>query len=195
MIKAIETVYNGYRFRSRLEARWAVFFDALGIEYQYEPEGFDLGEDGWYLPDFYLPNEKLYVEVKGENPDDDYSLKLKSFRDSVKGILLVVGDPFEYTATLFVFDLSDSSGGSSEYDTKIIAAFIGNNSRVKRLGFYIEAHNSSKTIFTSWENYIRHRLFISRNLDVAHGRIATSYGVEPVQHAAIKARQARFEHR
>ena len=39
-IKAIETVYNGYRFRSRLEARWAVFFDAMQIRYEYEPEGF-----------------------------------------------------------------------------------------------------------------------------------------------------------
>lgn len=25
-IKPIETIYNGYHFRSRLEARWAVFF-------------------------------------------------------------------------------------------------------------------------------------------------------------------------
>jgi hypothetical protein len=41
-MQAIETAYNGYRFRSRLEARWAVFFDALGIRYQYEKEGFDL---------------------------------------------------------------------------------------------------------------------------------------------------------
>ena len=32
-IKAIETRYNGYRFRSRTEARWAVFFDAFGIRY------------------------------------------------------------------------------------------------------------------------------------------------------------------
>ena len=44
MIKPIETVYNGYRFRSRLEARWAVFFDQLGIKNEYEKEGFDLGE-------------------------------------------------------------------------------------------------------------------------------------------------------
>lgn len=65
MIKAIETVYNGYRFRSRLEARWAVFFDTLGIEYQYEPEGFDLGEAGWYLPDFWLPEQKCWIEIKG----------------------------------------------------------------------------------------------------------------------------------
>lgn len=63
-MKAIETVYNGYRFRSRLEARWAVFFDALEIEYQYEPEGFET-DGGFYLPDFYLPVEKCYVEVKG----------------------------------------------------------------------------------------------------------------------------------
>ncbi|MCB6994492.1 hypothetical protein LI177_13475 [bacterium 210820-DFI.6.37] len=27
-LKAIQTEYKGYRFRSRLEARWAVFFDA-----------------------------------------------------------------------------------------------------------------------------------------------------------------------
>jgi hypothetical protein len=51
-IKPIETIYNGYRFRSRLEARWAVFFDALGVEYEYEPEGFELPNGGRYLPDF-----------------------------------------------------------------------------------------------------------------------------------------------
>ena len=68
-IKPIETIYNGYRFRSRLEARWAVFFDAAGIEYQYEPEGFEIkpvyGEDTAYLPDFYLPEFDIYAEVKG----------------------------------------------------------------------------------------------------------------------------------
>lgn len=30
-IKAIETEYDGHRFRSRLEARWAVFFNAVGL--------------------------------------------------------------------------------------------------------------------------------------------------------------------
>lgn len=62
-IKAIETIYNGYKFRSRLEARWAVFFDAVGIKYEYEPEGFTDG-DLCYLPDFYLPEHDTYVEVK-----------------------------------------------------------------------------------------------------------------------------------
>jgi hypothetical protein len=49
--RAIETRYKGYRFRSRLEARWAVFFDALGLKWEYEPEGFEL-PSGRYLPDF-----------------------------------------------------------------------------------------------------------------------------------------------
>ena len=58
-IKAIETEYKGYRFRSRLEARWAVFFDALGVQWFYEHEGFDLGKSGWYLPDFWLPQSGI----------------------------------------------------------------------------------------------------------------------------------------
>ena len=62
-IKAIETEYNGYRFRSRLEARWAVFFDEAGIKYRYEDEGFEVGEMK-YLPDFYLPDIGCHVEVK-----------------------------------------------------------------------------------------------------------------------------------
>lgn len=61
-MKAIETRYKGYRFRSRLEARWAVFFDALGLRWEYEPEGFELGGGVRYLPDFKV--EGIFVEVK-----------------------------------------------------------------------------------------------------------------------------------
>lgn len=67
MIKAIETRYKGYRFRSRLEARWAVFFDELGVRYEYEKEGYDLGELGWYLPDFWLPELRTWFEIKPLN--------------------------------------------------------------------------------------------------------------------------------
>lgn len=54
-------------FRSRLEARWAVFFDTLGVPFSYEPEGFDM--DGLrYLPDFWLPEQRLWIEVKPVKP-------------------------------------------------------------------------------------------------------------------------------
>jgi hypothetical protein len=69
-IRAIETRYRGYRFRSRLEARWAVFFDTLGVPYDYEPEGYAL-PSGPYLPDFFLPraaNRGMWVEVKPADP-------------------------------------------------------------------------------------------------------------------------------
>ena len=73
MIAAIETEFKGYRFRSRLEARWAVFFDAMEIEWRYEAQGFEKiidtedgpGETVRYLPDFYLPEFGTWVEVKG----------------------------------------------------------------------------------------------------------------------------------
>jgi hypothetical protein len=73
-IKAIETFYRGYKFRSRLEARWAVFFDTAGIKWEYEKEGYDLGEEGYYLPDFWLPEVTsrwsdtagVFVEIKPE---------------------------------------------------------------------------------------------------------------------------------
>lgn len=70
-MQAIETIYNGYKFRSRLEARWAVFFNELKVEFQYEPEGFTDGANR-YLPDFFLPqtflrsSKGVYVEIKPE---------------------------------------------------------------------------------------------------------------------------------
>ena len=84
-MKAIETEYKGYRFRSRLEARWAVFFDACGVKWEYEPEGFDLGDGLYYLPDFLLHDvwirnsikHDLWVEVKGVMNEVD---KFKIFK-------------------------------------------------------------------------------------------------------------------
>lgn len=75
-MKSIETKYKGYRFRSRLEARWAVFFDSIGWKLEYEPEGFEL-PSGRYLPDFVLiggeykqQGRMLWVEVKCVEPND-----------------------------------------------------------------------------------------------------------------------------
>ena len=87
-IKAIETEYNGYRFRSRLEARWAVFFDAAKIKYEYEPEGFEFADGTRYLPDFYLPDEDMYVEVKA--PRNNLFPEIKKIGDFIKASKKVV---------------------------------------------------------------------------------------------------------
>lgn len=56
---------HGVRFRSRLEARWAAFFDLCKISWEYEPE---VGVEGW-IPDFGLMRvgqPAMLVEVKPE---------------------------------------------------------------------------------------------------------------------------------
>lgn len=63
ILTPIETAYAGCLFRSRLEARWAVFFDTLKLNWSYEPEGYVLRHGEWYLSDFYI--EKIgHLEIK-----------------------------------------------------------------------------------------------------------------------------------
>lgn len=56
----VPTRYAGVNFRSRLEARWAAFFDLSGWRWDYEPL-----ELAGYVPDFVLSFKRpLLVEVK-----------------------------------------------------------------------------------------------------------------------------------
>jgi len=99
-IQALNTKYLGYNFRSRLEARWAVFFTEMGLPFEYEPEGFDL--DGvWYLPDFRVlyPDKGTpfwqWFEVKPDriipmSKDDRRKIELFSKHDS---IIILDGPP------------------------------------------------------------------------------------------------------
>jgi hypothetical protein len=66
-IEAIETTYNHIVYRSRLEARWVIFWDTLNVKYEYEPRKFDFGEIK-YIPDFWLPEIEKWVEIKGQVP-------------------------------------------------------------------------------------------------------------------------------
>lgn len=93
-IKPIETVYKGYRFRSRLEARWAVFFDEIGAKWEYEPEGFELPDGTKYLPDFRLKNVRgrgayggdIFVEIKGQLSDEDAKkIEIFAYSDGKNG--------------------------------------------------------------------------------------------------------------
>lgn len=111
MIKAIETVYNGYRFRSRLEARWAVFFDTLGIKYEYEKEGYTLPDSSNYLPDFYLPSMDLFVEIKGTEPTKREK-RLAEQLSELKPTVIAHGLPGEYWGEVFLFAHDDNGGAS-----------------------------------------------------------------------------------
>ncbi|MBX3044884.1 MAG: hypothetical protein KIT33_15520 [Candidatus Kapabacteria bacterium] len=103
-MKAIDTYFNCNYHRSRLEARWAVFFKALGIKYQYEPEGFVSANGSKYLPDFYLPETTLrgkskgvYIEIKHQNYDKEYNV----FENTIskwftEPLVMFCGYPFQH---------------------------------------------------------------------------------------------------
>lgn len=93
-IQPIQTNYKGYRFRSRLEARWAVFWDALDLEWSYEPEGFDLGGGVFYLPDFHLGQVNLWAEVKPRRATEHELHKCRLLAaGSGRNVLLLEGMP------------------------------------------------------------------------------------------------------
>lgn len=97
IMQAKETRYKNIVFRSRLEARWAVFFDALNIQWKYELEGYVLKNGMSYLPDFYLENvgghigngkkSGIFVEIKGNLTDYDKT-KISGFEEPI----IVLGD-------------------------------------------------------------------------------------------------------
>lgn len=105
-IPSIETRYAGCRFRSRLEARHAVFFDHLGIFWEYEPEGFIL-PSGYYLPDFHIPvqprtaNTEFWIEIKPNQEAADSDRRICEFegatlvltRINERDVLITPDDP------------------------------------------------------------------------------------------------------
>lgn len=116
-IKPIETIYKDVHFRSRLEVRWALFFDKLGIEWEYEPEGFRLSGGINYLPDFWLPgfdDGGVYAEVKPA--DYDPTKNIAFVLSTGKRLWLCRGVPDFKTTQLLV---KDSRGNAIEYFTVI----------------------------------------------------------------------------
>lgn len=145
MIKAIETNYAGCRFRSRIEARWAVFFDTLGIRYEYEKEGYTLppfqDTDAHlgmkdqiagvlnYLPDFYIPAQRAHpkpawYEVKGEEREPDWVKLYRLVRhSSIDGALL-----FEIPNITDAHNMGGTYGmwTTSYFDDRELGKYFGN---------------------------------------------------------------------
>lgn len=103
-MKAIETRYNNRLFRSRTEARYAVFLDALGEKWEYEKDGYDLDDRDYYLPDFWLPRLETFVEIKGTNPNDDEIRKCRKLQFFTGNqVAIFSGIPMENDGLLFTF--------------------------------------------------------------------------------------------
>jgi hypothetical protein len=137
-IKAIETHYKGYRFRSRLEARWAVFFDDLGMRWEYEKEGFDLGNAGKYLPDFWMSDMKCWIEIKPDG--EDGAEKARALSRGDYPVIVLSGNIGQHSATLYCNDTGNSGGGESDW--------IGT---LDKNTFYINISEDTCILDSKWE--------------------------------------------
>lgn len=199
-IGAIQTEYKGYLFRSRLEARWAVFFDALGIEWKYETEGYEI--DGKrYLPDFWLPAADAWVEVKGDP---------KGLRNEFDRMVLVLGQrsplPGFAAGKSELIVLGDVPEGGS-FKTILHPTFSRKSGILARTwGFFVTAKGSPSRFLSDADQSVLYLLFgkyamtdpgespSSPAWDFAPWVLETPGSFQAVVDAYRAARQARFEH-
>jgi len=97
------TTYGGTAFRSRTEARWAVFFDALGIEYEYEtpaqlsgedPDSYTGATEYTAHPDFWLPRICMWAEVKSDRFDEEEVNRARILAtQTFRACILLAGEP------------------------------------------------------------------------------------------------------
>ncbi|WP_296267416.1 hypothetical protein [Pseudomonas sp. UBA6562] len=97
------TIYHhhGYRLRSYTELMWARLLDSVGIFYLYEPDLVRV-DDGYYLPDFWLPHVGCYLEVKGVAPTPEEIEKADAVMARTgKEVFFLVGRPHADGGGLF----------------------------------------------------------------------------------------------
>jgi len=178
-IRAIDTEYDGILFRSRLEARWAIFLDAMRIDWCYEHEGYHT-EFGPYLPDFWLPSWQTFLEIKQGPPTKTEISKGKSLAsNSGYAFILASSTPSSHKLYVYCQDATDGSAGIFEEKNARFALCDRDGS------LCIDSKNEiSSRIFMllNWD----HCCFMRLTRDTRQG--------ERLERAIQKAMQARFEH-
>ena len=177
-IKAIETQYKGYRFRSRLEARWAVFFDAFGLEWEYEPEGFDLGNGIYYLPDFKVNlsgGTTEWFEVKGDTSNISIRECMKIFEFSKHHSITVLDGPPRVTVYQGYNFEDHFLGGLLPHHIVADLHTLSITDLEQRTGYVLLASG---------------RMWFDAHADFFNGGTCVEY----LEVAVNKARSARFEH-
>jgi hypothetical protein len=193
-MKPIETVFDGHLFRSRGEARWAVFLKALGIDYKYELEGYDLSGT-WYLPDFFIPTWQSWIEVKPESPSEQEVWKCRELaRETQKTCLLLYGEPWMRTVKSGGYE-----HGTARYQWEYrFTLFPGNDVNELDNCVFAECPGCSSIGFFAFYEWKDHSEYAgSGRLDPSCcGREQDPIIDAPrLVKAYSTARQARFEHK
>lgn len=87
-------------FKSAFEADYARYLISNDITYQYEKHTFKVivdGKDRFYTPDFYIPSEDKFIELKGSKTKTAYNKNLDSveyLKQNNKNIEVIFMDDF-----------------------------------------------------------------------------------------------------
>lgn len=77
-----------------MEARWAVWLDAAHLPWLYEPSGFEFADGSSYIPDFFLPGQRCYLEVKPSRIDANSANKaIKLAVETETNVFVSIGPP------------------------------------------------------------------------------------------------------
>jgi len=98
---SIPTIYKGIQMRSKLETKVALFLDYLKIKWEYEPKTFLLSNGIMYKPDFYLPEHKQWIEVKGVVGKNNLEISEIFSRDNSVDLLLISDDSIHFFEPCF----------------------------------------------------------------------------------------------
>ncbi len=98
----IPTTYKEIEMRSKLESKFAFFLDCLKVKWKYEPKTFNLSNGITYIPDFYLPELKTWVEIKGKIEEHNKKISRIFVEDNNTELLLVSNEK-----AFWVFKWSD----------------------------------------------------------------------------------------
>lgn len=113
-----ETEFKGVSYRSRTEARWAVFFDRLGVDFEYEPTQFKLRDGRLYTPDFYVSDFETYVEVKPDNEEiilEEAGKALSLYEEKhAESVWLAMGPPSPDIPSILDFSIRERFAGYVE---------------------------------------------------------------------------------
>lgn len=171
-MKAIQTYYKGYKFRSRTEARWAVFFDSVGVDWEYEPEGFVLSDGSHYLPDFKV----TYFDQGNRNFPLTYWFEVKGDLQSITDKELMKVFLFEHELVLLVGAPSEKGYVSNKtYRGELFSEF-------------------KKRVFSNDDDYACVSPWSCKQRPWVDPQCCFVSEILQMKTAVSKARSARFEH-
>jgi len=113
---SIPAIYKGIQMRSKLETKVALFLDYLKIEWKYEPKTFLLSNGIYYKPDFFLPEHKQWIEVKGVIGENNIEISKCFVKDTQQPIILISSKEVLYFDSDYLPDITanDRDGKDGE---------------------------------------------------------------------------------